>query len=156
MIIISDTSPINYLVLIDEIDLLEKIYQSVIIPSSVFAELNHQKTSPKVRNWLAEKPDWLLVKSSVNPFSIDTFGLDIGETEAIQLALELNADLVIIDERNGRKVAQEQGLKTIGIIGILIQARDLNLIEINQVLTKLEQTTFRISKELKEILRKSE
>ncbi|MCU0238436.1 MAG: DUF3368 domain-containing protein [Pyrinomonadaceae bacterium] len=156
MIIISDTSPLNYLVLIDEIDLLEKIYQSVIIPSSVYAELNHQKTSQKVRNWLAEKPNWLIIKSAVNPFSVDTFGLDIGETEAIQIALELKADLVIIDERNGRKIAQEQGLKTIGIIGILIQARDLNLIEINQVLAKLEQTTFRISKELKEILRESE
>ncbi len=54
MIIISDTSPINYLVLIDEADLLEKLYQSIIIPSSVFAELNHHKTSLKVRNWLKE------------------------------------------------------------------------------------------------------
>jgi predicted nucleic acid-binding protein len=153
MIVISDTSPINYLVLIGEIDLLAELYQTIIIPSAVFGELSAEASPVKVKKWLENKPDWLLIKEPLVDVSLTTFGLDVGESEAIQLAKELAADLLIIDEKQGRKIAKEQGLKIIGIIGVLALAIEKNLIDADVIIAKLENTSFRFAETFKNLLR---
>lgn len=153
MIVISDTSPVNYLVLIGEIDLLTKLYQTVIVPQSVFEELTAAASPLEVRNWLKKKPDWFLVKQISSSILPTFYGLDAGESEAIQLAQELNADLLIIDEKQGRKIAKEQGLKIIGTIGILASAIEKDLIDAEKTIQKLENTNFHFAEIFKDLLR---
>lgn len=153
MIVISDTSPINYLILIGEINLLEKLYQEIIIPPIVFEELTADASPEEVKIWLKNKPVWLLIKKPATLISPIFFGLDAGETEAIQLAKELKADLLIIDEKQGRKIAREQGLKIVGIIGVLVSAIEKNLINAEETIEKLENTNFRFAATFKELLR---
>jgi predicted nucleic acid-binding protein len=153
MIVISDTSPINYLVLIDEIDLLPTLYETIIIPSAIFDELTAEASPEKVKIWLKNKPEWLLVKKPSVKVTPETFRLDAGESEAIQIAKELNADLLIIDEKQGRRIAKAQGLKIIGLVGVLVVAAEKNLIEVDEIVAKLENTSFRFAKTLKNLLR---
>jgi predicted nucleic acid-binding protein len=153
MIVISDTSPINYLILIDEINLLEKLYQTIIIPPIVFEELTADASPKEVKIWLKNKPEWFLIRKPSEIILPNFIGLDAGETEAIQLAKELKADLLIIDEKQGRKIAKEQGLKIVGIIGILVSAIEKNLIDADETIMKLENTNFRFAETFKELLR---
>jgi predicted nucleic acid-binding protein len=153
MIVISDTSAINYLVLIDEIELLANLYGTIILPQIVYDELNAEASPIKVKNWLINKPNWLLIRSPINVKLF--FGLDAGESQAIQLYIELNADLLIIDEKQGRKIAKKQGLKIIGIIGILALAIEKNLIDADRTIKKLEITNFRFAETFKSLLRNS-
>jgi predicted nucleic acid-binding protein len=92
MIVVADTSPLNYLVLIDEIDLLPAIFGQVLLPQGVFQELGHPKTSPKVSQWLADLPEWLEVRTVTSVANAALLRLDVGEREAIQLALEWDKD----------------------------------------------------------------
>jgi predicted nucleic acid-binding protein len=97
VIVVCDTSPINYLVLIGHIDVLFSLFREVVIPSAVFSELKHARTPQEVRQWIAQPPAWLQVRS---PTSVDpSLRLGRGETEAISLALELKADLLLMDDR---------------------------------------------------------
>ena len=98
--VISDTSPINYLHLIGEIDLLPRLFDEVLIPPAVQAELCHPRAPASVAAWAHALPPWARV---VRPNVIDsTLTLDSGETEAISLALELHLPAILIDERQGR------------------------------------------------------
>lgn len=154
MIVIADPTPINYLILIGELEILEKLYGRVLIPTTVFDELNADATPKEVKNWLLKIPEWFEVKSISSEISEDLKILDPGESEAIQLATETNADLLIIDERIGRKIAEEHGLKIIGTIGVLASAKKKDLINVEVVIEKLEKTNFYLSENLKDFLRK--
>lgn len=153
MIVIADTSPINYLVQIGEIGVLEKLYGRIIIPNSVFEELIADVAPIEVKNWITNKPNWLEIKSVESEIDTDLEILDAGEAEAIQIAKEINADLLIIDEKLGRKIAKQHGLKIVGTIGVLALAKEKNLINIDNVIEKLEKTNFYVSNELKNYLK---
>lgn len=146
MIVISDTSPINYLVLIDEIDLLAKLFQEIVIPPSVLSELQRNETPDEVKAWLATNPAWLVMRtvSAIDP----TLTLGAGECEAISLAKEINADLILIDDKKARQAAIERGLTVAGILNVLELASVKNLIELSDAFDKLKQTNFRVSKTL--------
>jgi predicted nucleic acid-binding protein len=143
MIVISDTSPINYLVLIDEIDLLPTLFGEVIIPQAVLSELQRAEAPNEVTAWLATNPAWLELRTvSV----IDaTIALGAGECEAISLAKEINARLVLIDDKKARQAAIERGLNVAGTLNILELASIKNLVELAEVFDKLQQTNFRAS-----------
>jgi predicted nucleic acid-binding protein len=143
MIIVSDTSPINYLVLIREIELLPKLFGEVVIPQAVLDELKQEGTPEAVKNWIASNPQWLEIQ---NAKAIDqTITLGAGEREAISLAVELNADLVLINDRKARKAAIERGLNVAGTINILESASKRGLVILAEAFKKLEQTNFRIA-----------
>src|SRR5437764_2443191 len=102
MIVVSNTSPLNYLVLIQAAHVLPQLYGEVYAPPEVIAELNDEGAPPCVRQWLQNRPLWLKVRSSsrIDP----AWSLDEGEAHAIALAKELRADRLLIDERRGRQI----------------------------------------------------
>lgn len=156
MIVIADTSPISYLILVDEAELLPELYGQILVPFAVFQELTSPEAPSKVRNWFLEKPDWFEVRTITTgvPDGLSAI-LDKGESEAIQMATELHADLILLDELAGRRVAKNIGLRVIGLIGVLAAASRRGLVDANVVASKLEQTNFFISADLIEFLRNS-
>lgn len=85
MIIVSDTTPLNYLILIDQAHILHELYDSVIIPQAVFDEMQRAETPAEVRTWIADRPAWLEVRPAQAP--VTALKLSVGECEAIALAL---------------------------------------------------------------------
>ena len=142
MIVVSDTSPLNYLVLIGAIDVLPGLFTRVYVPPSVISELTRTKTPDLVRNWFHSPPTWLqIVAPNVQyPF---TAKLDAGEADALSLAIELQIREVLIDERLGRHVAAREGLIPLPTLTVLEFAATKGLLELPLALQKLQQTTFR-------------
>jgi predicted nucleic acid-binding protein len=145
MIVVADTSPLNYLVLIDEVELLPALFEQVLLPLAVFQELCHPKTPLKVREWAASLPDWLEVRSAGPVPNPALSELDPGEREAIQLALELGIVTVLMDEAEGRRLAEGLHLEVRGTLGVLERGAKLGKTDFLQALSKLERTSFRVS-----------
>ncbi|HEY9670158.1 MAG TPA: hypothetical protein V6D11_01765 [Waterburya sp.] len=110
MIIVSNTSPINYLILIGHINLLPELFQQIIIPQAVYSELSDTSVPSPVQTWIATPPDWLKIQPVSQPSDAILDLLDPGEREAILLAQELNADLLLLDDMKARRTATERGL----------------------------------------------
>lgn len=124
MLVISNTSPLMNLSVAGQVHLLEKLYGKIVIPQSVRDELSHIAARgaemPSLQNaaWLEIVP--VKDKERVELLMIE---LDAGEAEVIALAMELKADLVLLDERRARKVAARVGLKVMGLLGVLMDAK---------------------------------
>lgn len=145
-LIVSDTSPLNYLVLIEAIDLLPKLVSRVLIPPAVAAELTDEKTPAMVRQWISHPPPWLEV---VAPREVDpSLDLDRGEAEAISLATERGIAAILIDERKGFRVAQSRGLAPVGTLAILEVSAARGLVDFDEVIGRLRTTTFHFSEQL--------
>jgi predicted nucleic acid-binding protein len=121
MIVVSDTSPLTALLTVGEENLLRKLFAEVVIPIAVRDEL--LRSHPVL-------PEWLRVEAVKNVAEASRLSgvLDAGEAEAIELAKELQADLLLIDERKGRRVAVEEGVAVIGLLGVLLLAKRTQLI----------------------------
>lgn len=143
MIVVSDTAPLNYLILIDCVTVLEALYGHVIITQAVLRELQHPDAPAEVQRWVSQPPEWTEVRAIHRPDP--TLGmLDVGEQEAIALAEELGADEVLIDERKGRRIAEGRGLSVTGTLGILEAAAERGLLHLPEALEKLQQTSSRV------------
>jgi predicted nucleic acid-binding protein len=112
--IVVDTTPLNYLVLVQAAEILPKLYRKVLIPPAVKTELAHANTPDVVHAWISQSPHWLEVVSLKQPIDRDLTPLDAGEREAISLACELQVSLLLMDERDGVKIARQRGLNVIG------------------------------------------
>ena len=99
MIVIADTTPLHYLVLLNYADILRELYGRVIIPEAVFRELQVDRTPARVKQWIASRPDWLEVRRASVPHDLALIELDPGEREAIALAENLRADALILDDK---------------------------------------------------------
>lgn len=150
MIVISDTSPINYLVLVGQQDILPSLFGRVIMPEAVLNELKAAATPPQVHQWIANRPAWIEVKTPTGPPETNLFHLDEGEREAIQLAEEVKADLLIIDERAGREEALKRSLPVIGTLGILERAAELGMLDFALVLAELKAYKFFVAAALEQ------
>jgi predicted nucleic acid-binding protein len=146
--VVSDTSPLNYLILIEQINLLPQLYRRVLIPGSVLEELNAPATPNLVRTWMAGLPDWLEVSPVVAAPDPDLSHLHAGERDAICLALHFKADALIIDERRGREEAEKRGQRVIGTLGVLSAAHERGLVDLVAGINLLRQTTFHVSPKL--------
>lgn len=158
MIIISDTTPIISLMKAEQLDLLQKLFHEVIIPEAVFLELvsntKFQKEAQIIRNCPYISVEEVVDTKSVNIFRRVT-GLDAGESEAIVMADEKKADLLLMDERKGRIVAKQMGLAITGTVGILLQSFDeglLNADEVRESTNKLKECGIRISDSLYDLI----
>jgi predicted nucleic acid-binding protein len=147
VIVVSDTTPLNYLVLIHEIDLLPALFKEVYVPPSVIGELTRSKTPEIVRRWVLSSPAWLKIVAPVARLP-STASLDDGEADALSLAKELQIPDVLIDERRGRKIAQREGLNPVPTLAILQRAAEQNLLQLAPALAKLQLTNIRIPKAL--------
>jgi len=146
MIVVADTSPLNYLIQIDCDNLLPQLYHRILVPFGVIQELHHPAAPFAVRAWLTSVPPWIEPSLPVSPPDAALAALDLGEREAIQLAEEQCADLLLIDERRGRHESIRRGLKTTGTLGVLLSAGELRMIDPAIAYRRLlAETSFRSS-----------
>ena len=142
MFVVADTSPINYLILIHQDTLLPLLYERVVIPPAVRVELQHSHTPTVVRVWVAHPPAWFAVRQPQQRLEAEQFPkLGAGERDAIALANELQAPLLLMDDPDGREEATRRALRTTGTLGILEQAAMRELLDLPSVLTQLFTTT---------------
>jgi len=148
MLVVSDTSAITNLISVKQTELLFQLFGSIIIPQTVYDELSEYE---RQKEYL-DKANWIIVKAITGTEKLKKFQLvlDAGEAEAIILALEMKASLLIIEEKKGRKVAEEAGLKIIGLIGTLVLSKRKGLItKLKPILDQLvTEANFRINKSL--------
>lgn len=128
MKVVSNTSPITNLASIGQLELLPALYGRIVIPQAVFAEMTVDEQAPgavEVRgaNWVSVHD--VGNRALVNSLSLE---LDAGEAEAIACAVETQADLLLIDERLGRRIAVRLGVRVMGLLGVVIQAKRAGLI----------------------------
>jgi predicted nucleic acid-binding protein len=120
MTVVSNTSPLRYLIAAGQADLLARLFGTILIPRAVEREILDPHAPPSVQLWMAHPPPWLQVREvQAAPDAELTGHLHAGEAEAIQLAHELRADAIVMDERRGRQVAAARGLTVIGVLGML-------------------------------------
>jgi hypothetical protein len=154
MLIVSDTSPIANLILIDRLDILHQIFKKVIIPPAVEKEIvKLGELAIDLTTYYS--CNWILRQAPKNDERVNFFkeNLDTGESEAIALAEELEADYLLLDERLGTKVANELGLQTIGLLGVIVKAKNESYIErVKPLMDQLRAKGFRVSDKLVEII----
>ncbi len=145
MIVVADAGPIHYLVLIGNIDILLPLFDRVLIPRAVQTELSQEKTPPLVRQWIANPPAWAEIHTVRHSSDQRLADLGPGEHEAILIARRASADYLLIDDAQGRLVAETEHIRTIGTIGILRNAAEAGLLDFRSSYEKLATTNFRIS-----------
>ena len=148
MIVVADTGPINYLVLIGEIEVLPALYERVAVPPAVYEELGRLRAPEAVRAWIAQPASWLEILTATKSPDAGVAHLDSGERDAILLAEELTADLIVIDEIRGRREAQRRGLRFTGTLGVLMAGADQGMIDLRSAVHRLRQTNFYISPDI--------
>ena len=156
MIVIADTSPINYLILIGEIDVLPALYDRVLIPLAVHEELGRSRAPEAVRLWIARPPAWLQMRAPSRHADPSASHLDAGERDAILLAEEIHADLLIIDESRGRQEAKRRQLPFTGTLGVLRAGARVGLLDLSSAVARLRQTSFHIAQDVLDKLVKGE
>jgi predicted nucleic acid-binding protein len=143
-LVVADTGPINYLILIGRIDLIPTLFERVIIPRAVRTELDSSKAPPVIRQWMAKPPIWLETGDVESRSEDPSLGnIDDGERAAIQLAISLAADLLLMDDRKAVIAAESKGLRVTGTLGILDLAAEQGLVDFVKAVDDLERTNFR-------------
>jgi len=153
-LVIADTGPVNYLILIGHIGLLPTLFEKVILPGAVKFELANPGAPGAVRAWIADPPAWIEVREAPghSPEEEGMSRLDAGEKEAIRLAVALGADLLLMDDRQGVVTARRKGFGVIGTIGILDLAARRGQVDLPAAVSRLRETNFRRSESMLDAL----
>lgn len=156
MLVVADSSPVNFLVRLECIDILPALFGSVVIPEQVLAELSNARTPEEVRDFVARPPLWFRVMGARTVETIPT--LDPGEEAAISLAREVGAAALLIDDNDGRRAASRRGIVVIGTLGVLERASERSLVRLSEIAPRLLDLGFHIDPALVEeaIARESE
>lgn len=145
-LVVSDTSPLHYLILCGTEAVLPRLFDQVVIPPTVFTELQQPRTPTRVREWILTLPSWMAVRK---PATLDaSLNVDAGELEAICLAREIGAAAVLMDDRAGRTAAARCGLTVVGTVGLLEEAAGRGWVDLSQVLERLRETNARLDPKL--------
>lgn len=152
MIVIADTSPLHYLILLEHTEILQHLYGRVIIPRAVARELQAERTPPRVKQWIVSPPSWLEVREITLPPDLALAELDPGEQEAIALAEALRADALILDEKRGRREAERRKLRVIGTVRVLDDAAEAGLVDLPAALAQLQAFGFYLDAKLMQFL----
>ncbi len=152
-VVISNTSPIFYLHRLRLLNLLQELYQKIIVPKAVVAELEVGRRQgedvPEIDNY-----EWIETRAIRSPqilgLSTD-FGA--GEAEVLALALEESDGLVIIDENLARKIARLRGLRVTGTAGVLLKAKQKGHIQaVKPLLDQLQEIHFHLSDNVRTLI----
>ncbi len=147
MIAVADSGPIHYLILLGEVNLLQRLYGDIRIPQAVVRELSVASAPSDVANWIRDPPEWVHLETVMASSAIAaTTGA--GESEAIVLACALPAEVLLMDDRAGRQEGRRRGLEVTGTLGILRIAAERGLIDVPMALKKLRATNFYLDDEL--------
>lgn len=144
MIVVSNTTPIHYLIRVEEIEVTRELFGHIIIPQAVLDEMQREKTPEAVKAWVGALPAWLEVRQANTAIFQPRRKIGAGEREAIALAIEFGADTLLIDDRDGIKEAHECNIFTIGTLALLKQAADKGILDISEAIDRLAQTNFRM------------
>ena len=145
MLIVSDASPIIALAVCNKLDLLDKLFDRICIPMAVYEELAIPD-KPKAGDIIAWSRDKVIHVKNPSVITALSMNLDAGESEALALYWETEADFLLIDEKRGRIIALRNGIKTIGTAGILLLSKQKGFItSIKPLLELLTNHGFRIS-----------
>lgn len=142
MIVISDTTPLRYLIEIGEAEILASLFGQVIIPQRVCAELLDQGTPQVVRSWMQSPPAWLIVRQADPTLFTPQAKIEDGEREAIALALTLKADALLCDDGKAIKEAVRLGLSVVRLFSLLDKAAAAELLDLESAVVRLQLTTF--------------
>jgi predicted nucleic acid-binding protein len=144
MLVVADTTPVNYLILIEEIGILSSLYEQVVIPCAVATELVHPRAPGTVQAWVNALPSWCSIRQAMAGRQPDPalMRLGAGEREAILLAEEMRADAFLTDDLEGREEAVQQGIAVTGTLGILERAALRELLDLRAVIARLQTTSF--------------
>jgi predicted nucleic acid-binding protein len=147
VIVVSDTGPLNYLIIIGHVEIIPQLFDKVLVPTAVVTEMCHPAAPKVVRDFASALPKWIEVHTPTkNDPKLEFLGE--GEKEAILLAAERKADLVLIDERIGRHEAENAGLRVAGTLAVLEEAGQQGFVDLDRALEALDSTSFRVSPEL--------
>jgi predicted nucleic acid-binding protein len=148
MIVVSDTTPLIGLASINRLDLLRELFEEVYIPQAVFDEtVTFGRENSKAKQQVSNAT-WVHVVEVKDRLAINVLldEMDLGEVETIVLASEMNADWVLMDEKKGRRKLSQLNIPKIGTLGILLKAKELNLISvIKPEIEELQKSGFSIS-----------
>jgi predicted nucleic acid-binding protein len=154
MIAVSNTTPLRYLIAIEQAHLLGQLFEKVFVPAAVHGELTEAKTPENVRRCVLSLPDWFEVRT-VRETHATTFPVTLhqGERDAILLAEALRADVLLIDEQIGRSIALSRNLPVSGTLGVLERADTMGFVrDFAQVLKQLKTSGFFIADSLEQQL----
>jgi len=153
-LVVADTGPINYLVLIGVIEVLPRLFEQILVPAAVCDELSHSDAPQPVRAFMSQVPAWLEMRPNPDLGSDNATdaALDEGERAAIALATSIGADLILMDDRAGVAVAYQRGLAVTGTLGVLDLAARRGLLDLATAIARLKATNFRYPPELIEAL----
>jgi predicted nucleic acid-binding protein len=140
--VVADTGPLNYLILIEAVDVLPRLFSAVLIPAGVRDELSHPKAPTPVRLWVGHPPAWLNVVSLESFRTTEQSALHHGEYQAIALAVQQQAAL-LIDDREGVLQARRMNLQVIGTLALLSRAAQRGWVELPEMFRRLRATSFR-------------
>jgi predicted nucleic acid-binding protein len=146
MLVVADSSPLIVLVQIGHIEVLPKLFGQIVIPPAVDAELRSSHRPEPVREYFATGPAWLGIRRPVSVLPIP--GLHLGETEALSLAVELHADVLLVDERRAYREAVARHLNAIGTVRVLERAAEEKLLDLGDAFDRIKATDFWISHDL--------
>ncbi len=148
-VVVADTSPLNYLVLIGEIGILRRLYGRVLVPPEVLAELSANGAPSAVLEWVQSQLEWLEIRGvHGNQDDPALRHIDPGERAAILLAQQEPDVLLLMDDAAGRAEATRREIPNTGTLGVLRAAALRNLLDLPAALTRLAATNFRVSRSL--------
>ena len=145
MIAVLDASPLCYLVVIGEVNLLPQPFTRVVVPQAVLLELRHEDAPAAVRYWASNLPVWVEATDTPEAIPSGMEKLQAGERAAISLAVSIKADILIIDEKAARLIAGQRGLSVTGVLGVIGEAATLELVDLTLAIDRLRRTSFRCS-----------
>ncbi len=148
IVVVSDTSPLNYLAAIGMVGVLPKLFARIVIPTAVLNELMHPAAPVETRELVVHRPDWLEVievdRNRVQSIRATAVGLGAGEIEAICLAIDLKAVYLLTDDLDARRQAEARyGIRVTGTLGVLDLAAARSLIDLKEAIARLRATNLR-------------